>query len=296
MILVAAALVSMLALAQPPARPPQTDQTEAVQRGMRLTVDNFAGEVVIHTWDKDAVRVQARHHGRTRVNVRRTGGGLSISASGEMGPSAVDYDITTPVWMPVKITGTYDFVTVDGAQNEISAETVRGDIVIKGGSAFVTAKTVEGEVTVEGARGRINVSSVNQGIKITDSSGDVTADSVNGEIVMTKMDAKSVAASTVNGDITYDGALADGGRYEIATHNGNILMAVPESSNATFTVRTYNGDLNSSLPVKGGNPREAHQGKRVTLTLGNGSADVELESFGGTIRLRRSENVRRREP
>ena len=97
MILVAAALVSMLALAQPPARPPQTDQTEAVQRGMRLTVDNFAGEVVIHTWDKDAVRVQARHHGRTRVNVRRTGGGLSISASGEMGPSAVDYDITTPV-------------------------------------------------------------------------------------------------------------------------------------------------------------------------------------------------------
>ena len=137
---------------------------------------------------------------------------------------------------------------------------------------------------------------MNQGIKITDSSGDVTADSVNGEIVMTKMDAKSVAASTVNGDITYDGALADGGRYEIATHNGNILMAVPESSNATFTVRTYNGDLNSSLPVKGGNPREAHQGKRVTLTLGNGSADVELESFGGTIRLRRSENFRRREP
>ena len=38
MILVAAALVSMLAVAQPPARPPQTDQTEAVQRGMRLTV------------------------------------------------------------------------------------------------------------------------------------------------------------------------------------------------------------------------------------------------------------------
>ena len=77
MILVAAALVSMLAVAQPPARPPQTDQTEAVQRGMRLTVDNFAGEVVIHTWDKDAVRVQARHHGRTRVNVRRTGGGAT---------------------------------------------------------------------------------------------------------------------------------------------------------------------------------------------------------------------------
>ena len=296
MILAAAALVLTLIPAQPPARTPQTDQTETVQRGMRLTVSNFAGEVVIHTWNKDEVHVQARHHARTRVNVRRGEGGLSISASGSMVPaSAVDYDITAPVWMPVKITGTYDFVTVDGAQNEISAETVRGDIVIKGGSAFVTAKTVEGEVSVEGARGKINVSSVNHGIKIADTGGDITADTVNGQITMTRMAAASVAASTVNGDISYDGTVADGGRYELTSHNGAVTMAIPESSNATFTVRTYNGEFSTTLPVKGGDPREARRGKRVTLTLGNGSADVELESFGGTIRLRRSDSAGRKQ-
>jgi putative adhesin len=294
MILAAAALAATLAPAQHQVRPPQTDQTEPVQRGARLTVENFAGDVVIHTWDKDAVHVQARHQPRTRVAVRHSASGLAISASGPAG--SVDYDIIAPAWMPIKITGTYVFVTVDGAQNEISAESVRGDIVIKGGSAFVTAKTVEGEITVEGARGKINVSSVNQGIKVGDSSGDITADSVNGQIAMTKMNAKSVAASTINGNISYEGALADGGRYEMTSHNGDIDFIVPESANATVAVRTYNGSVSSNLPLKGGNPREADRGKRVTLTLGNGSADVELESFGGTIRLRRLEGARRRNP
>ena len=46
---------------------PQTDQTVPVSRGTRLAIDNFAGEVVIHTWDKDSLRVQARHPSRTRA-------------------------------------------------------------------------------------------------------------------------------------------------------------------------------------------------------------------------------------
>jgi len=42
----------------------QTDQTVPVQRGVRLDVGNFAGEVAVKTWDKDAVRVvmATEHH------------------------------------------------------------------------------------------------------------------------------------------------------------------------------------------------------------------------------------------
>jgi hypothetical protein len=74
------------------------------------------------------------------------------------------------------------------------------------------------------------------------------------------------------------------GMYRLTTHNGMIAMAVPERVNATLMVRTYNGSFKSTFPVKldDQNPR-----KRFTLTLGNGSAHLELESFGGTISLRR---------
>mgnify|MGYP003577717125 CR=1 FL=1 len=82
MLLTTLALTLVLAQeAAPRTGTPQTDQTVPVQRGGRLLVNNFAGDVVIRTWDKDSVRVIARHQARTTVSVRPTSAGLSISAS-----------------------------------------------------------------------------------------------------------------------------------------------------------------------------------------------------------------------
>jgi DUF4097 and DUF4098 domain-containing protein YvlB len=290
------ALALMLAQAQTPAphrEAPKTDETVAVQRGGRLTINNFAGEVIIHTWDKDSVRVIARHQTRTRVNIRPNTAGLSITASGTMGPQgSVDYDITAPPWMPIKVEGTYNFVTMDGVQGEVFANSVRGDIVIKGGTGTITAKSVEGEIQVEGARGKVNVSSVNERIRVTDSSGEITAESINGAISMVGIDAKSVEASTVNGNILYEGKLADGGHYTFGTHNGDISLGVPENANATFTIRTYQGSFTTDLPLAGVTRADIQRGRRVVTTLGSGSADVNLETFGGTIRVRRGTAAR----
>jgi DUF4097 and DUF4098 domain-containing protein YvlB len=97
-----------------------------------------------------------------------------------------------------------------------------------------------------------------------------------------------VAVATVNGDVVYDGTLADSGRYSFTTHNGDITMTVPEAVNATFSVRTYKGEFASALSLTGPDRSELRPGKRVSYTLGNGSAEVALESFGGSIRLRRA--------
>jgi DUF4097 and DUF4098 domain-containing protein YvlB len=245
--------------------------------------------VNIRTWEKDAVRVQAEHSSRVRVNVRSTTAAVSISASGAGAPT-VDYTITAPAWMPVKVDGTYNFVSIEGAQSEVSAETVRGDIVIKGGSGSVTAKSIAGEVIVEGARGKVAAHSVNEGIRITNTSGEIAAETINGAVVLSGITANSVDVSTVNGDITYEGVAVDGGRYRFATHNGNITMGIPETSNVTFSVRTYQGQFSPALPVKG--VGEGRRGQRRLYTLGSGSAEVEMESFNGTIRLRRAEPPR----
>ena len=218
--------------------------------------------------------------------MQTTGNAVQLRSKGSEGPGAgIDYEITAPAWMPVKVSGQFLYVGIEGAQNEVSAETVRGDIVVKGGSGFVTAKSIEGEVIVEDARGRINVSSVNEGIRITGSGGEITAETTNGDITLTKIDAKSVETATVNGDIRYEGSVVDGGRYRFTTHNGDVTMVVPENSNVTFSVRTYNGDFHTNLPLK--TLGEVRRGRRLTYTLGGGSAEVELESFGGTIRVRR---------
>lgn len=283
-----ALLVAALAQSTPPqARAPQTDETVSVSRGARLTINNFAGDVVIHTWDKDTVHIVARHQNRTKVRIRPSAAGLAVSATGEMGPpGSVDYDITAPSWMPLKIDGTYCFITVEGTQAEVSAESVRGDITIKGGNGFVTAKSVEGSIVVDGARGKLVVSSVNEDVTISDASGDISADAINGGVKLARIASRSVDVSTVNGSISYQGNIADAGHYSFATHDGNLVLDVPETSNATVSVRTYDGSFRSGFAaLQPPNKSDLQRGKRVTMTMGTGSADVTLESFSGTIRV-----------
>lgn len=291
------ALVAALAAAQPApqardTRTPQTDQTVAVSRGTRLAIDNFAGEVILRTWEKDSVHVVARHSSRSKVSIRPGDGSLSVvSSRGATG--SVDYEITVPAWMPVKVEGEFNFVDAQGLQGEFSAQSVRGDIVVRGGTGFVSAKSVQGEVSIDGARGKINASSVNEGITLTNCSGEIVADTTNGDIFLNKVESGSVELTTVNGDIMFDGVPAANGRYQMSTHNGDIIVAIPESAGVTFNVRTYQGDFSSALATKGPAPSQARGGRRLQYILGNGSAEMELESFGGEIQLRKPGTIRR---
>jgi hypothetical protein len=152
---------------------------------------------------------------------------------------------------------------------------------------------VQGEITLEKAKGRIEVRAVNEGIHLADITGDLSAESTNGSIVLDRIDSGNVDLYTVNGNVSYDGPIKDKGLYRLTTHNGLIAMPVPDKVNVTLMVRTYNGGFRSTfqLPAESTND-VTRNGKRFTVTLGNGSAHVELESFGGTIALRRPSDPR----
>ncbi len=289
-----AAFVAALAAAAPlaaqernsAARKPETDRTVPVSRGSRLVLNNDLGEVVIRSWDRDSMRIQASHAARTTIDVQVNANIINVRARSS-GPSrAVDYEITVPSWLPMRVTGEGAYIGIDGAQNEVSAETVRGDIVIRGGAGTITAKSIQGEIIIENAKGRVNASSVNETIRVSGTSGEITAETTNGDIILTKVDARFLDVGSVNGDVLYDGTLSKGAQLKFVTHNGDITLVVPEDTGATFTVRTFNGDFQSNLPTKA--VGEIRRGRRSTYTLGNGGAEVEFESFGGTIRLRKT--------
>ena len=266
-------------------RKPQTDRTVPVTRGSRLVINHDAGEVVVRTWNNDSLRVRASHSDRVSIDVQTNANIVTIRSKSTGPRGSVDFDITAPTWMPVKVSGQFIYIGIEGGQNQVSADTVRGDIVIKGGAGIVTAKSIHGEIIVEDAKGRINLSSVNEAIRVTGATGEIVAETTNGDISLSKVQAKLVDVATVNGDVLFDGGFSTGGQYRFVTHNGDITLVVPENTGATFGVRTYNGDFQSNLPTKP--VGEIRRGRRVSYTLGNGEAEVELESFGGTIRLRR---------
>ncbi len=262
----------------------QTDTTFAVRPGSRLEINNFGGEIAVRAWDRSEVRLHAQHSSRDRIEVSADGQVVTVKASNRRGPpQSVDYDVTVPKGMALTLSGLYTDIKVTGVDAEISAETVQGEITVSGGSGYVSLKSVQGAVTLEGCRGRIEVSSVNEGVTVRGCNGDINAETVNGDIELTGIESSAVDASTVNGDITYEGALRDAGRYRLSTHDGDVNVTIPARSNASVTVATLNGDFESCFPVQltGVTPRH-----RFTITIGSGSAKVELESFNGDIKLR----------
>src|SRR5947207_3721861 len=271
------AALAGLALAQ------QTDTTVPVRPGARVEVNNFGAEIAVKTWSKSAVRIAASHSSRDRITVDTSDQAGRVKSESRSGPSwAVDYGIPAPAAMAVALSGVYRGVSVDGSQGEITAETVQGAVKVSGGAGNVSLKSVQGDVTLEKARGRIDLSSVNETIKASQISGDVSAETVNGDISLVQIESANVEANTVNGDIVYDGTIKDGGRYRFSTHDGDLRVSVPEKSNVSISVSTFDGDFSACYPVQLVGPKTKH---RFSFTIGSGSARLELESFNGDIRL-----------
>jgi DUF4097 and DUF4098 domain-containing protein YvlB len=262
------------------------DTTIAVQQGARLDVNNFGGEIVVHSWNQNSVRVRSSHSSRSRVDVSNSASTVLVRTAGRRGPpSIVDLDITVPAWMAMSLSGTYTDISVDGAGGAVTAESVQGDIEVTGGTGNVALKSVEGSVTLAKTKGRIEVNSVQGDITITDAAGDITVESVDGGIILARIDASNIDVNTVDGDITYDGTVKAGGSYRLATHDGSVRVVIPSGSCVSGSVSTFDGDFDASFAVD-----TVRAGKhRFTFGIGRCAtpARLEVETFDGGIKLRR---------
>ena len=118
---------------------------------------------------------------------------------------------------------------------------------------------------------------------IRDVTGDITAESVDGNIELDGVDSRQVRAETVDGNVIFSGVIHDGGRYHLSTHDGDVTASIPAGTNATVMVANFSGDFETSFPII----LRASRRHRFDFTLGDGSAQLELESFDGDVFLRR---------
>jgi hypothetical protein len=264
---------------------PQAEQVVAVEKGVRLEVENLTGDVRVQVWDRNEVRLDAERSDRNRVEIRQRAQRLVVRGRprGKV-PPPQDYRLTIPAWMGVTVAGTNTDVTMQGVGGDVSVETTRGNVAVRGGTGIIAIRSIQGRISLEDAKGRVDIRGVNQDIRVVRINGDITAQTTNGSITLDAVESGNVELYTVNGAVSYSGTILDRGVYRLGTHNGSVGLAVPEHANALVLVRTYNGGFRSSFPVTIEDPRER---RRFTVTLGTGSARIELESFNGPIVLRR---------
>jgi len=154
-----------------------------------------------------------------------------------------------------------------------------------GGDGLIYLHSVQGDVECRDARGRLQLSSANGMLRLANITGEIAAEAVNGTMTLVGIQSSAIEATTVNGEIVYEGTITDRGRYVFGTHNGDLTLTIPAGTNADVVVSTYSGELESEFPVTLTQTRS--RGERFGFTLGSGGARIELRSFGGTIRLRR---------
>ena len=262
----------------------QVDTTLNAVRGQRLDVNAYAGEVTVRAWNRNAVRIEADGRSgsardfqqRDRYQYSDPGGTTRPARGDHASNQRTRLDRSQPGRGEYQRQGRRD----PGSDHRSRRSRAKWTSPV--GRALISLRSVQGSVRLRGARGRINVNSVNDDVQVANSSGDIAAQTVNGEILLQGVDASSVDANTVNGDISYSGPIRSGGRYALSTHNGDLTLTVPEGTSAGVTVSTFSGEFESEFPVP---LQGTRKGKGFNFTLGSGSAQVTLESFQGTIQL-----------
>jgi hypothetical protein len=284
-----------------------TDTTLSVPARSRLSLESFGGDIVVSGWDRNTVRVRAEHEPRTRIVMDVRPAAVTLRAIkrirqpalGDRGkawfddvdlPSRVDYRLTVPRWMSLGLSGLNSSISIEGVDGDVSAEVVNGTVVVRGGRGLVRAGSINGTVEVVGARGSVEASSVNEGITLRNVEGPVRAESVNGDVELFEIGSNAVEVSTVSGDLRYEGALRAGGSYRFESHSGDLTVILPERPDVTVSVDTYSGEFASSFPAQSKSTFTSARGrgKEFEFTLGDGRAELSMQSFSGLIRLARA--------
>lgn len=268
--------------------PQGTDTTLAVRAGSRLELSSQEGDITVTTWNRNSIRIEADNDDDTRIEVDQSGGTVSVHAHSRYGPPEISWRLTVPADMALELSSQSGEISVEGTRGELNVSTVEGGITVKGGSGFVTLESVEGNIVLNDASGHIALSTVDGSVKVRGARGDLKASAVDGEIQLEEIESGNVEASTVDGEIRFSGELRDGGRYHLSSHDGDVTVTAPVI-NATVSISTFSGDFESDFPVTltGNSAR-----KRMHFTLGTGSARLELESFDGTVALRKGSGRR----
>jgi hypothetical protein len=282
-------------------------KTVPLSKTGQLYLSNVSGEIEVLTWKDAQVKIEAFKTSKAdtldkakenaakvtievtneadRVSVetkypKRTGGfwgGDSINVS-------VDYKVWIPEQAAVEVKSVSGDVKVAPIGGAAKVKCVSGNVDL-GGAAGADVDLVSGDLTLANIAGDAYLKAVSGNIEASGVKGSVEVEAVSGDIQLLNVSgAQTINAKSVSGNITYTGALNEGGRYEIKTHSGDVRMVIPAGSAFELEANTFSGDIASDFEITAvgkTSPREIHG------TVGKGGTTVILKSFSGNVDLKK---------
>ena len=268
------------------------DTTVAFARGGTVDVGGLAVDVVVSTWERPEVRVQARaEHGRyetsyaaSRVSVRVEPEG-GDRRRGRIGDASIE--LTVPAGTRVRATTTAGDIVVTGTRGEVELSANAGDVTVRGTRGLASLKTLAGDIEASDLDGDVAASTGIGDLSLRGVRGDVRATSVGGDMELVGVVGRRVVARSTSGDVAFAGVPDPEGRYDFASHSGDVVLALPADARADVSVQTYNGSLDTGFPIVIGGGVGASRPRIFEFAIGGGGARIRVETFSGDVVLRR---------
>ena len=291
---VAAVAIAVLVLAPRAVSAQSIDSTFAVRSGARLELQSVSGSVRIKAWNRPQIRVQAETDG-ARVDLDASSSGVSVRAIPRRGEGDVDFTISVPVGTALEVHAISADIDASAVCGPVRLGSISGGVTLVCASGDVEVESVSGDVSATDIRdGHTEISSTSGDVQVRQVKGSLSARSVSGDVTLDRVDGDDVGVETVSGEIGFSGPVHDNGRYRFRSHSGDVTVRTDGDLNATVSVSTFSGDLESDWPItiSPGRGGRMH-GQEWEFTVGNGGARLTLGSFSGTIYLRRGSAPRR---
>ena len=256
-----------------------TDTTLRGGPGVTLSLTNISGDITVQVWDRDAVRVNAEHDKNDQVMAAIKDGMLKLSARSLEGePADVEWNLTVPRWLPLEISGIESEIAVTGLRASVRAQSMSGNVHVTSCQGPMELHSAEGEVHAEDVNGDVTAGSMNNVVRLVRVLGPIEAQSINGDIQMDDVSSAKVSASTLNGRVYYASKFQPHGRYAFSSHNGKVYVGVDKTQAMNVTVSSFNGQLESSIPVPPAPPEAPAPPRTMTWRSWNFSLPAEAAS------------------
>lgn len=260
------------------------DSTFAFTRSGVVDLTQISGDVIVTAWDRAEARVRGfSERGRLRTQLSSSSITVEVESDrGRVGDSR--FEVSVPVGVRVIARSRSGDVTVRGTRGAVEASSMSGDIVVTDAADRIVMETLSGDVRASGLAGTVRSESVSGTIELRGVDGEIRAETTSGDVSVTGATSRSVLATTVSGEVEYDGTIDANGRYEFRSHSGDIRLDIPENTNAELSVETFSGSLDSEFPVTlPPGQRVTGRPRRFEFTLGRGGARITAESFSGDV-------------
>lgn len=265
------------------------DTTVAFDARGTVTVTCPQGAVIVTGSDRNEIRVRARTENGA---IRFTSNGMRATLEPASGRGCNDgrFEITVPAGARVSARSWSGSVSVKGVRGDLETRTQSADVDLRD-VGRIDVESLSGDVTIHGVTGESMIHTVSGDIELDTARGDVEIETVSGDIDLRDVVAKQIRTHTTSGDVEFSGQILPDGRYEYNTHSGEIRLALPADVGAQLNVATFNGAIESDFPITLQAGKD-HDNKRLSFTLGQGTARISAETFSGDITL--TSNGRRR--